>query len=145
MTKLKEALNTRRVGKYNVGDPVTLDGKPGKIASFELAKTKGPSGVGWWARIQFANGGAQWLDMSQADKLQKEAVSPTVSRIRQAIVKIAKDGALELDSIIRSGKVARGQEYDKVTRQDNRQAAKYVINTMKDVIGKLDQIDKMGL
>ena len=68
MIKLKEALTTRRVGKHKVGDKVTLGGKPGKIASFELAKTKGPKGVGWWARIEFTGGGAQWLDMSQSAK-----------------------------------------------------------------------------
>jgi len=82
---------------------------------------------------------------------EAKTVDPKVSEIRRAwrarfaISELARDAIRELDSIIRSGKVAKGQDYDRVTRKDNRMAAKYVVNAMRDIIGKLDQIDKMGL
>jgi len=76
---------------------------------------------------------------------EAKVVDPKVSKIRIAIGELAADAMKELDSIIRSGRVAKGQDYDKVTRHDNRMAAKYVVNAMRDIIGKLDQIDKMGL
>jgi len=74
MIRLTEALATNRVGKYNVGDKVTLDGKSGRVTTFEFAKSKGSAGVNWWTRIQFTDGTAQWFDMSNVEKLQKESL-----------------------------------------------------------------------
>jgi len=74
MIRLTEALTTSRVGKYKLGDKVLLDAKPGRITSFEFSKIKSSAGVGWWARIQFTDGTAQWLDMTHVDKLRRESL-----------------------------------------------------------------------